>query len=1022
MTVIIWDCRINEIACGYVTKINDLEEFMKRIFLLLACVLASLFSNIALADSNVMIKENYERLKCNPPDAINRFVGSSAPGQLFMPGEIVDINLVIAKGKDSGIVKDYSVEIQEITTRDPEDISKSGYSDTAGNAPVVALAGKPVLVPLTIDFGTDDKVKEIAQTVKNFPLPARFGTYAIILVRGATRQFLATMARIPKPREYGTVDNVPVFGEGQFMNGDFVKRAQMYYRMGVRGWRSELSWSEDQNYKWSWNNYDTLFKAAEANGQKIMVTLGGHPQWTRPFFEPTPASGWTPTSGGYWGSGDWLCDPKLYQRYENWIQAFCYRYWRDGNGALWGLENYNEPWEGGGISGWARDCLQYREIQKHIAIAARTVDPRIKILAASSIMNTEDKLYSDGSNEFDKYVDIFTDHYVPPAMCYGPMVAKSKGKISMETETWFVNSEYLLPQGVAQFMASGQERIAPWHPRVLFDELPTGPEARTPGNRDNNLIPAPVVTATAAFNYFVTGKKFEKIVFKTHLPWVFQFGKDDDKDALMVMFGQLMTIGGNSPKERLWAQVDGTSGGTMTINNSDGLLQFYDLAGNQIYTKDKSVTLPMNLSPTYITCKKGPIEAAKRLQTIVINGKKPVEILPRDFTKPLTAKDVTFDVAVHNCYNRKIAGKLAITPPAEIQLAMTEQPLALEAGETKVFTFPVTKATVIDSNGYLFKFNVTSDAGNAEYSEIMNAAVAIKGTKTIDGNLDDWKDVPGIMQIAGSEKMDPTELMRRPWLTQKDKQPDGTFCEVKMAWDDNNLYIAARVNDPTPEANAVRFGARDENSYFHTKADDEKSPYKEFIEDFRRKTKDPTRSFSEVPYVFTRSPEAGIPFRRDRLQFGLDVTDDWHDLTPDTDKVPYGFHVVPDTDYEYSLYACDDGKSELWRHLAPGVPRIHDFPRQVRGKITTGAVTTAKTVVLREGNNYIYEAAIPKAELANLNLKAGTNFGFVFKIGNSKGPGIEYGTDKAVCKSNGLSLHPYWERSPSCGVRWTLVE
>ncbi len=143
-----------------------------------------------------------------------------------------------------------------------------------------------------------------------------------------------------------------------------------------------------------------------------MVTLGGHSGWLWTFGEPTPAAGWRPGSFGYGGTGDWVCKPELYERYGKWITDFCRRYWKDGHGALWGLENYNEPWEGGGISGWARDMLQYRAVQKLIATAARRVSPDIKILAASSIMNTEDKLYSDGSKEFDQYIDIFTDHYV----------------------------------------------------------------------------------------------------------------------------------------------------------------------------------------------------------------------------------------------------------------------------------------------------------------------------------------------------------------------------------------------------------------------------------------------------------------------------------------------------------------------------------------------------------------------------------------------------------------------------------
>ena len=187
--------------------------------------------------------------------------------------------------------------------------------------------------------------------------------------------------------------------------------------------------------------------------------------------------GWTPKTNGYGGTGDWLCRPELYPRYGAWIESFVRRYWEDGKGGLWGLENYNEPWEGGGISGWASDSPRYRELQKLIATSAKKVDPKVRILAASSIMNTEDKLYSDGSNEMDGYIDIFTDHYVPPVGCYGPMVAKAHGKGSMETETWFVNSEYSLPQGVVQFLASGQSRIAPWHPRVLFDSLPGNPDS-----------------------------------------------------------------------------------------------------------------------------------------------------------------------------------------------------------------------------------------------------------------------------------------------------------------------------------------------------------------------------------------------------------------------------------------------------------------------------------------------------------------------------------------------------------------
>jgi hypothetical protein len=138
--------------------------------------------------------------------------------------------------------------------------------------------------------------------------------------------------------------------------------------------------------------------------------------------------------------------------------------------------------------------------------------------------------------------------------------------------------------------------------------------------------------------------------------------------------------------------------------------------------------------------------------------------------------------------------------------------------------------------------------------------------------------------------------------------------------------------------------------------------------------------------------------------------------------VPAGFHAVPDTDYEYALYATQGGRSEVWRLLAPGVPRRHDFPRTLRGPRSTGAVPGAKHVVRREGHIYTYELAIPRAELAQFELQPGTQFGLLLRAGNNQGPHVDLGADKAVTKINGLTLHPYWERSPNCGVRWTLVE
>jgi hypothetical protein len=293
--------------------------------------------------------------------------------------------------------------------------------------------------------------------------------------------------------------------------------------------------------------------------------------------------------------------------------------------------------------------------------------------------------------------------------------------------------------------------------------------------------------------------------------------------------------------------------------------------------------------------------------------------------------------------------------------------------------------------------------------------------------------VPGIRVVGEKQKIDLAEFLRRPWLDNSTKYPDGTFAELKMAWDENYLYVAAQVHDPTPQMDKPRIEGRNDDRYFHTAYSDNLPDLKKFLARF------PGRSFAETPYVYAYSPHGDKPCDGgDLLQIALDVTDGWHDLEPTTDRVPYGFHAVPDTDYEYSLYMVASNKvggpndpnnpdgtylSELWRLLAPGVPRIHDFPRCPKGQRTTGAVKGSQHVVRQQGKMRIYEMAIPKEEIADFKLAPGATFGFNWQVGNDgNGPWVRYGSDKAVVKVNGLSFHPYWLRNLSCGVKWALVE
>lgn len=964
---------------------------------ILIAVALLLLSKGALAGPSLVLPANMTVLHCDMPSKDERFLGSAAPGQLFLPGEPAEVRLALPPGR-------CVLELQGIGTRTPGRAidAGAGVTDTAGKAPLIELVGSPIRRPVNVTVAE--------QTVK-VPLPERFGTYGLIVERDGQRRFLATLARVPRPRAGGTVENTPIFGEGQLLDRPdrFEERCQEQARMGIRGFRRELHWTEKQDGTYDWSQLDPLFKAAADNGLQIMATLGAHPMYFLPFGEPAPAANY---SGSFaHGQADWLCAPALYPRYGAWVKAFCQRYGAPGpRPPLWGIDNYNEPWEGGGISGWARDCLQYRALQKLLATAARAVNPAIRMLAASSIMNTEDKFYSDGSTEFDRYVDIFTDHYVLPPMCYGPRVAALHGKPSMETETWFANAEYQVPQLSMQFLACGQRCLAPWHPRVVFDTVP--------GSDDTSFIPTPVATSTAVFNYFLTGRPFERIVFRDHLPWVFQFGRGTD--AVFILCGRLGTFASANPRLRMWPQVQESDGGRFVVDNHDGLLRFFDVAGNPVHVGEKQVTLTMDTSPLYVTGgdpfdTKRPLDkagwvaqATSRLAAGRIVGSRPVEILPHDPQAPL-GPDASLDVTVHNCLPQPVRGTLSVQATPAWQLAAGTRALVLKGGESRTVSWPVLQAG--PTGPYLAAFHFDSDAGAADYAEAMTSVAVPHKTIHVDGNLDDWADVPAVRllssDLAGASVID---NLQRPWS--QVAATDKPAAEFKLAWDKDFLYVCAVVSGQS--SRHVRRATLTDDWFFHTAADDSLPYYRDFL------AKHPGHSFAEVPYVYAKNPGPEQAFAGDRLQIGLDVVPGWHDLTPDTDRVPFGFHAWPDTDYEYSAYLCDDGGAEVWRLLAPGVPRVHDAPRQPKGALSTGVVQ-APCIIRQDGTQRIYEMAIPRSELAQFPLQAGTDFGMTLRIGYAGGTSLDYGVNKAVTNTNGLSLHPYYMSNTSCGVRWRLA-
>jgi hypothetical protein len=1010
------------------------------------------------SEPDLLRPDNLKTLGVAKADTKFMFVTSSQPGNVFYPGDSVDLTVKVTRG-DEALTK-VTLEVIEIAMRQNKYLSGQSVMTPPPAVENLGLRGTQD-VAVTIE----DKAGATAQVeVKGLKVPDRYGTYVVsIAPNGKDPQFLCTLLRAMKPKE-GFAVEAPVFGEGQFLTHDDQKpelvqrRAQTMQRLGIKGVRIELGWAEGKPGQYDWNRFDVLMNALADAKVKALVTMGGHPYWTMPFGCPTPAC--IPEKP------DHSCAPKHYEAFGKWIEEFCRRYWKDGEGSLWAIEHWNEPWEGISISGWESDSNHYRALMRKIAEGARKVDKRIRTAAACSIMNTEDKfLVGEDRDEMAKLVDVFTDHYVPPRTSYGPMVAKFWGKESTDTETWIAATEVLLPQVVCQFLACGQDRVTPWHPEMTYFPVP--------GAAMKHQMPNPVALASNVFNVFITGKPFKRLLFLEHLPWAYQFG--EDADAVVVLHGRLMPLWSgpadlSAYKELLWWQMLLQEGGQITIDNADGALEFCDIAGNPECQGQAQATFTMDYLTHYVRAPKGGAKLiAERLKAAKITGIRPVEIMLRDFTGPVDAPGAAVTVTLHNLLNRELTGTLAVTPPAGITLKSTTAPVKLAAGASADVALEIAKAEPAPTNAYLFACEFTSEAGKADWKETLHVCAAKKGSKKIDGNLDDWSGDLGVLVHAKLQKVDPTQQAWLPFVQARDQQPNDSMAEVKLAWDKEYLYAAATVNDPSPSAGHVRLETWDEEQYFRSAKDDavceslrpfeklvradmnnksvaekmKKDPqwpeFEKFLKEnaeaaeavksnaarvyFEAKARNPQATFADASYVYKSVPWHDLPWSGDTLQLAFDPLPGYaFNMKLDTDRVPYGYHAMPDTDYEYAVYGCTGGGSELWRILAPEVPRGHHYPRQARAKHDQGVVKDGQHVVKRDGKTLVYEVAIPWKELKKWKPKVGETFGFTFRVNNNQGPALQFGSEKSATKSNGLSLHPYWESKSSCGVRWALRE
>jgi hypothetical protein len=985
----------------------------------------------------------------------------SAPGGVFLPEEKVLVALARPetpqRSLDGAVIEAVGFNTAQF------DAKETGFVFLKKARRIARTEGLPAaetpLAKLTLEGGL--LKGEIA-------LPQAFGMYALVLRRKeGPPTLIAGLARVAKPQ--------PRLGKFPQMMAEWglpgtredkpaaAALARLGYGLVRRESTAPLARPGDSTGGID-GKMDPFFAACREERIKVMITFGVGPEneWVFGLQGGRSLSRVLPPSR----------DAELTQGYAN----FARRYWTGGDSGLWTVEHWNEPWEPNGISGWNGDSRRYRQILKCIHDGVKSVDKRIKVAATCSVMNTEDKLLSGDGRDSMRMVDLMTDHYVSLWAAYGPQVAEREGIVSGETETWGAHSQVLAAQFMTQFLSLGQKWLNPCTSDMLWCPAPSGPAdpppapgtPRRPTPRTLVATPMPTAITLAAWNALIQDRAFKRIAFTGHLPYLYQFG--DDGDARFVLCGKVTSTGSGRLRDYPWWQVLEGPNGSIAIPDPDRTIEVRDLNGNPVPRQaDGGYTLPMNAVSFFVWSAKGAGAVIAAVKAGTVQGLQAVHISP-SWLKP-----GALSAALHNALNREINGTLAVSSLDKDTPVIFTSPASLAAGADATLTVPLPKG-LLRSLPLHFVFT-PKETGvlPTEWTEVVQPAVISKATLPPSADAKAWEALPGATELRpqGEVAGNYIEAIWLPFVQKEKATVASRQGQVKLAYDDRALYLQAVV-DAVGHKPHLRMATRDDDAFFWRNGLEQTLwgkvlPFERFLavnsrikKEVETAQKDPgwaewqkllesdpeakkqagdwraqawaagrrknaTACLSDISYAYIGGDMIDtLPFSGDGFQFAFDVDpagarlQATHDLKLPAGILPDNWTAVPDSDYEFALYQCQDGKPELWCLLAPGIPRGHFFPRQERGRLNQYAVQAECSVQFEDGRT-TYRAAIPWSELGGKPWPAGSDVGVTCTFNAADGGTVVFGERSGATKTNGLSMHPYWLPKPSNTLRWTVM-
>jgi hypothetical protein len=267
-------------------------------------------------------------------------------------------------------------------------------------------------------------------------------------------------------------------------------------------------------------------------------------------------------------------------------------------------------------------------------------------------------------------------------------------------------------------------------------------------------------------------------------------------------------------------------------------------------------------------------------------------------------------------------------------------------------------------------------------------ACCVRGSPFIDGNVLEWPAfgaVPVHLRVRRTG-IDYWSAAKYMWMEPpKFTQDESDFAQVATMFDSKYFYFMAKVKTQT---NYVRKSMRSPDAFIMMPPP------------------------AEYAYKQMRWAGGGI-------QIAFDCVPNEDTFYP-PDHPYYRRFAFRNVDYEYAIYPTTDGKPEVWRFRAPGVPWSTAYPFSPRAEFDQDIVDDARCGIVHDEAQgvWVFEVAIPLTELKELRPAVGKQVSFSFMI-----PGVGHWSEgRSTCKLNTLAFHPYWSSKYSVETEWGYID